>query len=177
MLEIDFRELSFVLTSLVKRNLLVLVDQPIDTYTRVRLTPKFHTFFDDLNNRQEAVSYCQMPSTESLPVESGSVANLGNYLVRMYCRIDGHVSDLGEFKTTDQCLVNVRHLVLFGLLKGFLRCKTMYPLYTDNVTTMVPVLRLCDGTNSWDHIGAQFQLTRLEVNEIFNHHGVLKIWK
>ena len=162
---IDYTELSNVLLSLSNRGLVVIINQAIDGYTRVRLTQKFHTFFDTLDNRQEAIAYIGGPTDVSDDHTQGDV------LVRNYCKLDGHVSDLSEMSAE----IN-RHMILFGLIKGFLRCKTMYPVYTDYVSTMVPVLRLCDGIHTWDDICAQFQLSRLEISEIFNHHGVLKIW-
>lgn len=188
LLSIDFSQLCRLLHSLTTRQLVAMVDQPIDSFTRVRLTSKFHSFFDDLTNRQEAVAFCvgmgspgistpniSHPSEES--VDLMPIPNLGDHLVRLYCRLDGHTMDLEEFASLCSSSISARHVVLFGLIKNFLRPKTMFPVYSDFATTMVPVLRLCDGRNSWDDICATFQLTRLEVNEIFVHHGVLKIWK
>lgn len=183
-LSADFTELVRLLSLLAERGLVVIIDQPIDQFSRVRLTPSFHSFFDDLRNRQEAVSYSLIsdhdvqPRAVSATDPGGGITNLGDYLVRMYCRLDGHVQDLGEFDSSHNSVGNIssRHMIIYGLVKGFLRCKTMYPVCSDHATTMVPVLRSCDGRLSWDDIGFKHGLTRAELNEVFTHHNVLRIW-
>ena len=189
-LRIDFAELSELLGSLHSRSLVCVMDQAIDKYSRVRLTSKFHSFFDDLSNRQEAVSYAlqaaqtgrnsQTSSTSSTPLTSPAepIGNVGDLLVRMYCRLDGHVEDLGEFSAHhDGSNISVRHMIIFGLIKGFLRCKTMFPVFPEHTGTMIPVLRSCDGSRCWDEVGMKHGLTRSELNDLFVHHGVLRIWR
>ena len=198
----DFLELCDVLRKLKHRGMVALIDQPVDHYTRVRLTPKFHSFFDDLNNRQECIAYCLSravsnqvseassssgivsPQAVEQPGSEGAVTtqpinNLGDFVVRMYCRLDGNVADLGEFNQIFQhgTHMSTRHMIVYGLIKGFLRCKTMFPVYQDYETTMVPVLRLCDGRLSWDAVGHRCSINRTDLMEVFNHHSVLKIYK
>jgi hypothetical protein len=187
-LRIDFGELVLALNLLVKRELVVIMDQPIDKYSRVRLTKNFHTFFDDLTNRQTAVAFAIAPSSQSNPSSTSSTpptqsvdpsgVNLGDQLVRMYCRLDGNIEDLGEFTATQGSTgISTRLMVMFGILKKFIRMKTMFPVFNDYETSMIPVLRSCDGSRSWDEIGFKHGLTRDELNELFTYHGVIRIWR
>ena len=182
-LELDFSALGSLLRVLERRQLIILVNQPIDQFTRVRLTSVFHSFFDDLSNRQEAIAYTLISdpihSGNSTPrSDQGPISNLGDYLVRMYCRLDGHTQDLGEFHALHHGgNISSRHMVVFGLIKNFLRCKTMYPVFPDSDTTMIPVLRSCDGRLSWDELGCKYGLTRSELSDVFTHHNVLQIWR
>jgi hypothetical protein len=193
-IEIHFDDLCFVLSALEQRGLIYLLDQPIDQFTRVRLVPNFHLFFDDLNNRQEAIMYSLLvPSSSSRTSETGSgtstpkgvidqqqssFSNLGDYLVRMYCKLDGHVQDLGEFSAMNGVMnISIRQMVIFGLIRNFLRCKTMFPVFIDHASTSLPVLRSCSGESSWDEIGVQHGLTRDQLSTLFEQHNVLRIWK
>ena len=189
-LHVDISELTAVLQSVHSRGLVCVLDQPVDKFTRVRLTNKFHTFFDDLGNRQEAVSYVlttthtgrnsHTSSSSSTPVATTSepVGNVGDLRVRMFCRLDGNVEDLGEFSAHhDTSNISVRHMIIFGLIKKFLRCKTMFPVFPDFAITMIPVLRSCDGSRCWDAVGMKHGLNRSELNDLFVHHGVLRIWR
>ena len=193
-LAVDYDQLVQVLSILHARELVYIVSQPVDKYSRVRLVSNFHTFFDDLNNRQEAVGYCiasnfSLPSSvfsseSSTPLDdhptslSQPINNLGDYLVRMYCRMDGNTADLGNMETFRHGVhISVRHMVMYGLLKGFLRLKQLFPFFPEFETTMVPVLRLCDGTLCWDEIGFKCNMTRSQLMDVFMNHDVLRIWK
>jgi hypothetical protein len=195
-LEIELKDLNRVLSLLYSRKLIVIIDQPIDRFTRVRLTRNFHSFFDDLSNRQAAVAFAAIPSGASgqsslvnsavsspragPPVVVAPQGELGDQLVRMYCRLDSNVEDLGEFSAAEAGMapnVSIRLLVIFGIIKNFIRTKIMFPVYPDYETTLIPVLRSCDGSRSWDEIGFKHGLNREELNELFTYHGVLRIWK
>jgi hypothetical protein len=192
-LELELTELSSVLLKLVERKLLAIMDQPIDKFSRVRLTSEFHTFFDDLTNRQTAVAFAMnhslvsghtsMSSSVSSSPRSAqpvdpSGTNLGDQLVRIYCRLDGHVEDLGEFSATQGSSgLSIRLMVIFGILKNFIRTKAMFPVFMDHETTMIPVLRSCDGSRTWDEIGFKHGFTREEMHELFQYHGVVRIWR
>lgn len=187
-IEMDMGELGSVLVKLAERKLIVIMDQPIDKFSRVRLTSEFHTFFDDLTNRQTAVAFAlsgqtSMASSVSSSPRSGqpvdaSGTNLGDQLVRMYCRLDGNVEDLGEFSSAQGSSgLSIRLMVIFGILKNFIRTKAMFPVFMDHETTMIPVLRSCDGSRTWDEVGFKHGLTREEMHELFSYHGVVKIWR
>ena len=200
-LQVDFSELCSLLSHLEMRNLLVLIDQPVDQFTRVRITSEFHSFFDDLTNRQDAVEYSRLSATSSFrssetssgtgtpkavystdqqPTSSSSTSfsNLGDYLVRLYCKLDGHTQDLGEFASVNNGMnISIRQMVMFGILKKFLRCKTMFPVYPDYERSDIPLLRSCDGRYTWDEIGILHALTRSELDKMFSHHNVVRIWK
>ena len=188
-LSLDYDLLVDVLQTLHSRRIVFIASQPIDEYCRVRLCERFHTFFDDLNNRQEAVGYCVAASTSVFPSESSTplddvpshsqpVTNLGDYLVRLYCRIDGNNTSIGEMESSQQGIhISIRHMVMYGLIKGFLRCKKMFPVFPQFESAMVPVLRLCDGTMCWDEIGCKSNLNRSELMDVFTNHNVLRIWK
>ena len=196
-LQIEFGDLVEILDLLKTRNLVHIIDQPVDKFARVRLTGNFHSFFDDLTNRQTALTYSlsihhSAPSGRASVSSSGTssprsisaatadpILNIGDQLVRMYCRLDGHVEDLGEFSAANSSFPNisVRQMVIFGLVKNFIRCKVMFPYYAEHAASMIPVLRSCDGSLSWDEIGYKHGLCRTEMDEIFTYHGVLRIWK
>lgn len=197
-LELELTEITEILTLLHRYKLVCLMNQPIDKFSRVRLTETFHTFFDDLTNRNTALMYSMasgLPSGRTSVSSSGNSSprslsqtagiptepsiNISDQLVRMYCRLDGHVEDLGEFSAANSSFPNisVRLMVIFGLIKGFLRTKVMYPYFAEHAVSMLPVLRSCDGSLSWDEIGFKHGLSRVELDEIFTYHGVLRIWK
>ena len=180
-LGIEYADLIRALSVLEERRLIVVIDQPIDTFSRLRLTNAFHAFFDDLSNRQAAVAFAsQVCSVVSSPRGGGSgppPGDVGDQLVRVYCRLDGHVEDLGEFDSAQSSGLSTRLLAMFGIIKGFIRPKTMFPVHPDHETTMIPVLRSCDGSKSWDEIGFKHGLHREELNELFSYHGVFRIWR
>ena len=110
--------------------------------------------------------------------QQSSFSNLGDYLVRMYCKLDGHVQDLGEFSAMNGVMnISIRQMVIFGLIRNFLRCKTMFPVFIDYASTSLPVLRSCSGESSWDEIGVQHGLTRDQLSKLFEQYNVLRIWK
>ena len=196
--ELELAEIIDILTLLQRSKLVCLIDQPIDKFSRVRLTESFHSFFDDLTNRNAALMYSMasvLPSGRTSVSSSGSSSprslsqaagiptepsvNIGDQLVRMYCRLDGHVEDLGEFSAANSSFPNisVHQMVVFGIIKGFVRTKVMYPYFAEHAVSMLPVLRSCDGSLSWDEIGFKHGLSRVELDEVFTYHGVLRIWK
>jgi len=177
-LDVDFGQLSRIVSRLVGEGLMYLSEQPIDEFSRVKLTSVFHSFFDDLNNRQEAVSFVTAsgiggPATET--TTTTAITNFGDYLVRLYCKISGQ--NLGEFSSIVGSNISINRMVLYGLVRRFLEWETMFPVYPEYEQTMVPVLRLCDGSQAWDAIGYKSNLTRSEMIEIFNSHQVLQIWR
>ncbi len=69
-------------------------------------------------------------------------------------------------------------MVLFGLAKGFLRMKQLFPYYPNHSDPLaMPVLKACDGSVDWDWLGYKFQMNRNELNQIFTENGILRIWK
>ena len=192
-LRLDYHELCTVLTHMESYTWIALIDQPIDIFTRVRITQNFHAFFDDLSNRHDALAYSLLASIPNLRAsETGSgtgtpkalsdqhpsVSNLGDFLVRMYCKLDGHVQDLGEFSSLNSGInISIRHMVIFGIAMKFLRCKTMFPVFAEYESAQVPVLRSCDGRSSWDDIALEHGLSRIELDKLFSLYNVVRIWK
>jgi hypothetical protein len=179
-LGIGFPDLTRVLSALQRKGMVYVLDQPIDKYSRIRLTKNFHAFFDDLSNRQEAIAFSLATggsSGVSTPRgDTAAIGNLGDYLVRLYCRLEGQ--ELGEFESVHGSPnFSTKFMIVYGLIKGFLRCKTMFPVLLDSSTTLIPVLRSCDGCTSWDAIGVRFGLSRSELDETFTHYNVVRIWK
>lgn len=171
-------ELVDTLNVLRTHQLVYIIDQTIDKCTRVRLTSKFHSYFDESSNRQEAVGYCLVPQMDAGPTTSSGTHNLGDFLVRMYCKLDGHVAEIGELDALLKgSSLSTRHMIVYGLIRGFLRIKTMYPYFNYHESTMVPILRQCDGKSSWDEICHRCAISRPEFLEQISHHDVLKIWK
>jgi hypothetical protein len=181
-LNVDIDELGEVLCRLEFESIVVILDQPVDEFTRVKLTEEFHIFFDDLNNRQEAVGFVlvqqqsQQPGTSVVMNTPPSIGTgLGDYLVRQYCRI--YDQPLGEFASSLIPSISARHTVIYGICRKFLRLKKLFPVYLESDSTMIPVLRLCDGSLDWDQIGFKTCMTRTEMMDVFRAHDVMLIWK
>eukprot|EP00933_Yihiella_yeosuensis_P037309 TRINITY_DN31210_c0_g1_i1.p1 TRINITY_DN31210_c0_g1~~TRINITY_DN31210_c0_g1_i1.p1 ORF type:complete len:460 (-),score=73.41 TRINITY_DN31210_c0_g1_i1:30-1409(-) len=127
---LDDKSVLVCLRHLIHFELVTLIDQ-IDLEGRYRLTPKFHTAFEQKEVRDNVVPYVTAGSRGSsgsaADEDSGSEVATGTLqsIQVLYAQINGWEQTLGQFKEEHvlellDLDISLRHFITFGLLWGFL---------------------------------------------------------